>query len=124
MMIGGIGVGLMIPSLTGAVAATLPPARLATGIAVQTTGRQLGSALGLAILVAVVGAANTAADFAGAWSFMLAASLLAGLTLSLARRASVGVTRTSTVARTSTAVSGSAMLALASKLELSEMDLP
>lgn len=69
------------------LATTLPPERLATGIAVQVTGRQLGSALGAAALVAVVGTAHTAQDFAGAWRFMLAASLLAGLTLALARRA-------------------------------------
>jgi MFS family permease len=81
MLIGGIGVGLVIPSLTGAVAATLPPARLATGIAVQTTGRQLGSALGFAILIAVLGTPHGAADFNGGWRFMLAASLLAGVSL-------------------------------------------
>jgi EmrB/QacA subfamily drug resistance transporter len=81
MLLGGVGVGLVIPSLTGAVAATLPPARLATGIAVQTTGRQLGSALGFAILIAVIGTAHTAADFSGAWTFMLIASLLAGVSL-------------------------------------------
>jgi hypothetical protein len=81
MMIGGVGVGLMIPSLTGAVAATLAPARLATGIAVQTTGRQIGSALGFAILVAVLGTPHTAGDFEAAWELMIAASLLAGATL-------------------------------------------
>jgi MFS family permease len=81
MLIGGIGVGLVIPSLTGAVAATLAPERLATGIAVQTTGRQLGSALGFAILVAVLGTPGSAADFHGAWRFMLLSSLLAGVAL-------------------------------------------
>jgi EmrB/QacA subfamily drug resistance transporter len=81
MLIGGIGVGLVIPSLTGAVAATLPPARLATGIAVQTTGRQLGSALGFAILIAVLGTPQSAADFNDGWRFMMAASLLAGVSL-------------------------------------------
>jgi EmrB/QacA subfamily drug resistance transporter len=81
MLIGGIGVGLVIPSLTGAVAATLPPARLATGIAVQTTGRQLGSALGFAILIAVLGTPRTAQDFTGAWELMLLISLLAGVAL-------------------------------------------
>jgi EmrB/QacA subfamily drug resistance transporter len=81
MMIGGIGVGLMIPSLTGAVAATLAPERLATGIAVQTTGRQIGSALGFAILIAVLGTPKTAADFNAGWEFMMAASLLAGVAL-------------------------------------------
>ena len=87
MLIGGIGVGLMIPSLTGAVAATLAPARLATGIAVQTTGRQIGSALGFAILVAVLGTPHTAGDFNSAWKFMMAASLLAGVALAAIGRA-------------------------------------
>ncbi len=134
MLIGGVGVGLTIPSLTAMVAATLPPERLATGIAVQVTGRQLGSALGAAILVAVVGAARTAADFAGAWRFMLAASLLAGLVLALARRAPAA-TRAAATARaaattgaaaaaTTAAANSPAILALASKLELSELDLP
>jgi EmrB/QacA subfamily drug resistance transporter len=90
MLIGGVGVGLVIPSLTGAVAATLPPARLATGIAVQTTGRQLGSALGFAILVAVLGTPRTAQDFTGAWSFMLLASLLAGVALAAVGRVPAG----------------------------------
>jgi EmrB/QacA subfamily drug resistance transporter len=81
MMIGGVGVGLMIPSLTGAVAATLAPERLATGIAVQTTGRQIGSALGFAITVAVLGTPHGADDFDAAWKFMIAAGLLAGVTL-------------------------------------------
>jgi EmrB/QacA subfamily drug resistance transporter len=86
MLIGGLGVGLVIPSLTGTVAATLPPERLATGIAVQTTGRQLGSALGFAILIAVLGTPGSAADFRGGWEFMLAASLLAGGSLLAAGR--------------------------------------
>lgn len=81
MLIGGLGVGLVIPSLTGAVAATLPPSRLATGIGVQTTGRQLGSAFGFAILIAVLGTPHTAQDFTGAWTFMLISSLLAGVSL-------------------------------------------
>ncbi len=91
MLIGGIGVGLVIPSLTAMVAATLPPERLATGIAVQVTGRQLGSALGFAILVAVLGTAQSVADFADAWRFMLASSLLAGVVLVAARRGRVAL---------------------------------
>jgi EmrB/QacA subfamily drug resistance transporter len=93
MLIGGVGVGLVIPSLTGAVAATLPPERLATGIAVQTTGRQLGSALGFAILIAVLGTPTSAADFEGAWLFMLVASALAGLSLLAIGRAPSRVLR-------------------------------
>ncbi|MGA8364934.1 MAG: MFS transporter [Solirubrobacteraceae bacterium] len=98
MLIGGIGVGLVIPSLTGAVAATLPPERLATGIAVQTTGRQLGSALGFAILIAVLGTPHSAGDFDGGWKFMLAASLLAGVSLLAVGRTPARSTSMETVA--------------------------
>lgn len=54
-IVGGIGVGLVIPTLSGAAAAALPPQRFATGSAIFGMSRQLGSALGVAILVAVVG---------------------------------------------------------------------
>jgi EmrB/QacA subfamily drug resistance transporter len=80
-LIVGAGVGLVLPSLTAAAAAALPPARLATGIAAQTTGRQIGAALGVAVLVAVLGTPHSAHDFAGAWEMLLIASLSAGLLL-------------------------------------------
>lgn len=54
-IVGGIGVGLVIPTLSGAAAAALPPQRFATGSAVFGMSRQLGSALGVALLVALVG---------------------------------------------------------------------
>ncbi len=80
--ISGAGVGLMIPTLTGAGASSLAPERFATGAAVLTMGRQIGSALGIAILVAVLGtSANTAADFHQAWLISVAGGLTAGLAL-------------------------------------------
>jgi EmrB/QacA subfamily drug resistance transporter len=82
MLIGGAGVGLMIPTLTGAGASSLPPARFATGAAVLTMGRQIGAALGIAVLVAVLGAAaSTAADFHSAWLISVAGGACAGLLL-------------------------------------------
>jgi hypothetical protein len=86
MMIGGVGVGLVIPSLTGAVAATLSPERIATGIAVQTTGRQIGSALGAAMLIAVIGTPHSAQDFSGAWKLILASSVIAAAALTMIGR--------------------------------------
>ena len=50
----------MIPTLTGAGASSLPPERFATGAAVLTMGRQIGAALGVAVLVAVLGTARAA----------------------------------------------------------------
>jgi EmrB/QacA subfamily drug resistance transporter len=55
MLIGGMGVGLVLPSFTMAAAATLPPARIATGIGAQTMFRQIGGALGVAAFVAILG---------------------------------------------------------------------
>ena len=54
-MISGAGVGLVIPTLTGAGASSLAPERFATGAAILTMGRQIGAALGVAILVPVLG---------------------------------------------------------------------
>ena len=85
MLVGGVGVGLIIPTLTGAGASSLPPERLAPGIAVLTMGRQIGAALGVAMLVAALGpAATTAADFDGAWLITLPGALSAGLALARA----------------------------------------
>lgn len=55
MLIGGAGVGLVLPSMAGAAFGGLPPTLLSTGIAVFSVARQVGSALGVALLVAVLG---------------------------------------------------------------------
>jgi EmrB/QacA subfamily drug resistance transporter len=54
-LIGGAGVGLVIPTLASATAAALPPSRFATGSAVYGMTRMFGIALGIAILIAVLG---------------------------------------------------------------------
>jgi EmrB/QacA subfamily drug resistance transporter len=81
-IITGAGVGLVIPTLTGAGASSLEPHRFATGAAVLTMGRQIGSALGVAVLVAVLGTAtHTAGDFHRAWLITVLAGLAAGIAL-------------------------------------------
>jgi len=81
-IITGAGVGLVIPTLTGAGASSLAPERFATGAAVLTMGRQIGAALGVAVLVAVLGtSASTAADFHSAWLITVAGGLATGLAL-------------------------------------------
>jgi MFS family permease len=82
-VVGGLGVGLILPAITSLAASTLPPARLATGIGVQTTFRQIGAALGLASFVAIVGSSTLTAksDFDGSWLFMTVASASAGIVL-------------------------------------------
>ena len=54
-LVGGVGIGLGLPTLIGATASGLPAGRFATGMALATTARQLGAVLGVALLVAVIG---------------------------------------------------------------------
>jgi uncharacterized protein (TIGR00369 family) len=82
LLVTGVGVGLTIPSLSSAAAASLPPSRFATGIAVLTMSRQIGAALGVAILVAILGTSSgrsALGDFHSAWTFMALASVGASL---------------------------------------------
>ena len=82
MALSGAGVGLIIPTLTGAGTSSLAPDRFATGAAVLTMGRQVGSALGIAVLVAVLGTgASTVAGFHSAWLICTVGGMSAGLTL-------------------------------------------
>lgn len=86
----GIGVGLVLPNIAAAVASTLPPASLATGTAVLSAARQVGAALGVAILIGLLGTAaiqGTADDFDKAW-------LMIGVSAGLAGIAALGIGRT------------------------------
>jgi hypothetical protein len=53
-MLGGVGVGMALGTLPAAAASELPPSRFATGTAVFGMGRQLGSAIGVAVLIALL----------------------------------------------------------------------
>jgi EmrB/QacA subfamily drug resistance transporter len=80
----GLGVGLMLPALGGAATAPLPPERSATGTALYSMCRQIGLALGVSCLVAVLGSTTGLAAvqaFHHAWVFMAACGLTAGLIL-------------------------------------------
>jgi uncharacterized protein (TIGR00369 family) len=82
LLLTGAGVGLTIPTLSSAAAASLPPQRFATGIGVLTMSRQIGSALGVAILIAIVGTpapGDAVNAFDHAWTFMAAVSVAAFL---------------------------------------------
>ena len=91
MLAGGTGVGLTIPSLSSAAVSELPPARFATGSAAFAMARQLGSVLGVAVLVAILGnpaPGEAVGAFRDAWVFITAASLAAGVVaLSIGSRA-------------------------------------
>ena len=57
MILTGVGVGLTLPTLMATAASSLPPQSFATGTAVINMIRQTGLALGVAVLVAVLGTA-------------------------------------------------------------------
>ncbi|HTR74675.1 MAG TPA: DHA2 family efflux MFS transporter permease subunit [Solirubrobacterales bacterium] len=89
-MIGGAGVGLTLGTLPAAATASLPPGRFATGSAVFGMARQLGSAIGVAVLVALVDTAggNLLHGLESGWWFALGSGLgAAALAFSLPARA-------------------------------------
>ena len=58
---GGAGVGLALPTLLAAGTAALPAHRVTTGSAVVSMTRQIGTVLGVSVLVAVLGSPTDAA---------------------------------------------------------------
>jgi len=78
ILLTGVGVGLTLPTLVGAAVSPLPPQAFATGSAVVTMVRQIGSVLGVAALVAVLGVLPGADDFGHGWLFITAAAAATG----------------------------------------------
>jgi hypothetical protein len=81
MLLTGTGVGLVLPSLSSAAAASLPPARFATGTGVFSMSRQIGGALGVAAFVAILGTpgpGEAVAAFDRVWWCIAAAAVGAG----------------------------------------------
>jgi EmrB/QacA subfamily drug resistance transporter len=75
----GFGIGLVQPVMTAVAATSVPPARFATGGAVLNVARQIGTALGIALVVAVLGNTPTFDHFATGWVTLIGASLLAAV---------------------------------------------
>lgn len=91
----GVGVGLTFPTLMGAGTAALPPSSFATGSGVLNMTRQTALALGVALLIALLGSSHTPlerlAAYDRAWWSMAAMALvsLAPLMLLMKKRAPV-----------------------------------
>ncbi len=88
-LLGGAGVGLVIPSLIGAGTATLGAAQFGAGSGVLNTARQVGLVLGVAGLVAVltgVGGGPVAVTRAGSSVSVVAFAVAGALALLAGRR--------------------------------------
>jgi hypothetical protein len=82
-LITGLGIGLTFPVLSAAAVSSLPAERFAVGSAVNQTARQVGGALGVAVLVVLLGTPHTPGaaltDFRHLWAFAAAMALSSGL---------------------------------------------
>jgi NTE family protein len=82
-LIGGLGIGLTFPILGAAAVSTLPVSRFSVGSAVGQTARQIGGAIGVAVLVVLLGIPHTPvqalAGFDHVWTYAAIAAAAAGL---------------------------------------------
>jgi EmrB/QacA subfamily drug resistance transporter len=83
MLLTGIGVGLTLPTLMATAAGSLPPQAFATGSAVVNTLRQVGLAVGVAVLVALLGTSPALAAFQSGWWVFAGVSLAAAAAMLL-----------------------------------------
>jgi EmrB/QacA subfamily drug resistance transporter len=87
-IVGGAGVGLAMPAFTAVAVTSVGPQRLATAIGISSMFRQVGAALGVAVVVAILGTSTPATallTYQHAWTFMAVAAASGGL-LMLASR--------------------------------------
>ncbi|MFI5956027.1 MFS transporter [Cryptosporangium sp. NPDC051539] len=77
-LLGGVGVGLTLPTILATATASLPPARSATGSAVVNMSRQVGTVLGVSVLVAVLTTSEPEA-FRRAWAVIAAIAVVAAV---------------------------------------------
>ena len=91
MVVTGIGVGFCISTISSSATAFLPQPRFAMGSALNNTSRQIGAALGIALVSSLLVAATKTDDptsgFHAAWTLMTGVILLSGVAmLTLFRR--------------------------------------
>jgi EmrB/QacA subfamily drug resistance transporter len=83
MLLTGAGVGLTLPTFMATAAAGLPPQALATGSAVVNMLRQVGLAVGVAVLIALLGTPDSPAAalraFQHGWTMIGSVAVVAAL---------------------------------------------
>ena len=82
LVILGLGAGLSFPTLSGAAVGSVPGSRFALATALNSVARQVGAALGVAILIAILGtpsALDPLPPFRHAWLFAGGCFVFGGL---------------------------------------------
>jgi MFS family permease len=97
MLLTGVGVGLTLPTMMATGTSSLPSRSFATGSAVVNMFRQIGLAVGVAVLIAILGSPHSSAATLNAYRDALAviaaisvASGIAGVALLVGRRSAHG----------------------------------
>jgi EmrB/QacA subfamily drug resistance transporter len=75
----GASIGMSFPVLSAASVARLPPLRFAVGSAVNNTFRQVGAAIGVALVVAIQTSSEGIAGFRNGWWFSAACAFMVAL---------------------------------------------
>ena len=82
MVLLGIGAGTLFPNLSGTAVASAPGGSFATATGMNSVARQIGAALGVAVVVAIIGTPTPATAYAAfqhAWTFGAVCLFAAGL---------------------------------------------
>ena len=82
MVLLGIGAGTLFPVLSGTAVASAPGRSFATASGMNSVARQVGAALGVAVVVAIIGTSTSATAYAAfqhAWTFGAVCLFVAGL---------------------------------------------
>ena len=93
MVLLGIGAGTLFPTLSGTAVGSAPGGSFATATGMNSVARQIGAALGVAIVVAVIGTPTPATAYAAfqhAWMFGAVCLFAAGLGCVLVGPVTVG----------------------------------
>jgi len=81
MLLTGVGVALCLPQLSSVVAQATPPTQIGVGGAVLQAGRQIGGSLGVALVIAMLGASSTMSEgFGRVWLIIVAGGVVTSLT--------------------------------------------
>jgi EmrB/QacA subfamily drug resistance transporter len=85
MLILGVGAGILFPNLSGTAVASAPGEAFATATGLNSVARQVGAALGVAAVVAILGTPDpldpsaVEGAFDNSWSFSAACLILSGI---------------------------------------------